>query len=314
MCDNDRLREVAQKKKKKKKKHEDIDTANGNKEEDKEAIEEEENPVSKEIETYKAYFAPLQKGLAKIKKNVEKIKKLKAKDQLATNEKTRKGILTELEEIMTETTVVGQDVRKRLDEVKKLNDEWEKKNPKESAKKQVRENLYYTNLRKFRKEMNEYNEASHGFKQALQDRTRRQLKIVSTEITDQEIETIVESGKADEVLKVAMASDNLKNVIADIQERHKGILKLEHQVMEVYELFRDLAAMVELQQESFDLIDERITRARDFAEEAEIQLQEAAVYQDKARRRLCCLIAIICIVVLIILIPTLTIMMRRRRY
>jgi len=36
--------------------------------------------------------------------------------------------------------------------------------------------------------------------------------------------------------------------VHDIEERHKGIMKLEQQVLEVFELFRDLATLVDLQQ------------------------------------------------------------------
>jgi len=162
--------------------------------------------------------------------------------------------------------------------------------------------------------MNSYNLASNEFKQSLQDRTRRQLKFISADITEREVEDILESGKADQVLKEAIAGENLKAVVRDIEDRHLEIIKLEKQVLEVYELFRDLATMVEMQQESFDIISERINHARDFAADAEQQLQEAANYQDKARKRLCIAIILILVAAMIIIIPTVTITTRRRRF
>jgi len=186
----------------------------------------------------------------------------------------------------------------------------QKKN-KDSAKAQVRDNMYQTNIRKFHQVMNDYNAASHEFKQALQERTRRQLKIVDSEISDDDIEKIVESGQANDVIKQALISDNLQNVVRDIEERHLDILKLEKQVLEVYELFRDLATLVELQQESLDVIETRITAARDYTVQAEKELHSAENYQQKARRRQCCLFLLLLGVLVAVLAPTLATQLKK---
>ncbi len=64
-------------------------------------------------------------------------------------------------------------------------------------------------------------------------------------------------------------------------------MKLEQQVLEVYELFRDLATLVDLQQESLDVIEHRINKAKDHTEKAEVELNEAEDYQKKARNVTC---------------------------
>lgn len=114
-------------------------------------------------------------------------------------------------------------------------------------------------------------------------RTRREIKIVDKDLPDSEIDKIIESGKAQEVIRNALVSDNLKSVVAVIEERHLDILKLEHQVLEIYELFRDLATLVDLQQESLDVIENRIMKAKNYTEKAEVELNEAEEYQKKAR-------------------------------
>jgi len=171
--------------------------------------------------------------------------------------------------------------------------------------------MYQTNIRKFHQVMNDYNAASHEFKQALQERTRRQLKIVDSEISDEDIEKIVESGQANDVIKQALISDNLQNVVRDIEERHLDILKLEKQVLEVYELFRDLATLVELQQESLDVIETRITAARDYTVQAEKELHSAENYQTKARRRQCCLLMLLLGVLVAVLAPVLATQLKK---
>jgi len=108
------------------------------------------------------------------------------------------------------------------------------------------------------------------------------------------------------VIKQALISDDLEDVVRDIEERHQDILKLERQVLEVYELFRDLAQLVDLQQDSLDVIDARVQSAKNYTERAEVELTEAEDYQKKARKRQCIILGIVIAVLVIILAPTLS--------
>jgi len=257
-----------------------------------------------EIAEHMKLYDPIKQGLDLIKANVSKVEKLKAKDRTTANEKARKEIMDSLDKIMNQTTSEGAKIKKALDDIQNENKIYQKTH-KDSAKTQMRVNLYQTHIRRFHAVMNDYNAASHEFKQNLQDRTRRQLKIVDSKISDDEIERIVESGQANDVIKQALISENLQEVVRDIEERHLDILKLEQQVLEVYELFRDLATLVDLQQESLDVIENRISRARDYAEKAEVQLQEAEQYQTKARKRKCMILIVLLIILIVILAPIL---------
>jgi len=246
----------------------------------------------------------VKESLQVIKNNVSKVDKLREKDRKTANEKERKEIMTSLEKIMDETTANGGRIKKQLEFIKNENDKYAKEH-KESAKLQMRTNLYQTHVRRFHQIMNDYNLVSNDFRQSLQDRTRRQLKIVDKNITEEEVEKIVESGNAQEVIKQALISDDLEDVVRDIEERHQDILKLEKQVLEVYELFRDLAQLVDLQQDSLDVIDARIQNAKNYTEKAEEELTEAADYQKKARKRQCMILVIVLVILTVILAPTL---------
>jgi len=257
-----------------------------------------------EIAEHMKLYEPIKQGLDLIKANVAKVEKLKAKDRTTANEKSRKEIMDQLDKIIGQANQEASKIKKALDDIKVDNVKYQKEH-KDSAKTQMRVNLYQTHVRRFHAVMNDYNAASQEFKQNLQDRTRRQLKIVDSKISDEEIERIVESGQANDVIKQALISENLQEVVRDIEERHLDILKLEQQVLEVYELFRDLATLVDLQQESLDVIENRINHAKDYAEKAEVQLQEAEQYQTKARKRKCMILIVLLVILIVILAPIL---------
>jgi t-SNARE complex subunit (syntaxin) len=257
-----------------------------------------------DIAAHMAKYEPIKKALTIIEANVVDVNTLKGKNKTTANEKARKEVMQQLEKIMDSTNKNGTLIKKQLDAIKIENEAY-KKSEGDSAKSQMRTNLYQTHIRRFHSVMNDYNAAAHAFKQDLQARTRREIKIVDKDLGDEEIDKIIESGKAQDVIKEALISDNLKNVVQVIEERHLDILKLEHQVLEIYELFRDLATLVDLQQESLDVIENRILKARDYTEKAEVELNEAEEYQKKARARRCCLLVILLAVLVAILAPTL---------
>lgn len=70
---------------------------------------------------------------------------------------------------------------------------------------------------------------------------------VEPDMSEEDVQKIVDSGQANDVIKKALISENLQNVVADIEERHAEILHLERQVLEVFELFKgDLNAEIQL--------------------------------------------------------------------
>mmetsp|Transcript_23088 Transcript_23088/g.32571 ORF Transcript_23088/g.32571 Transcript_23088/m.32571 type:complete len:295 (+) Transcript_23088:25-909(+) len=263
------------------------------------------NNANADISKYAAMFEPIKRNIDVITNNVEEIKKLKDKDRSIANEKSRKEIMDKLDRIMSETTRKAREIKNDLDAIDQLNKKYNQENTN-TATAQARKNMYDARMRQLNKIMTEYNSASHEFKHELQLRTRRQLKIVDSNISEDEIDKIVTSGRASDFIAKALISEDLKEVVRDIEERHNDILKLESQVLEVYELFKDLAMLVEQQQESLDHIQNRIESAQDYVQKGEKQLEQAATHQKKARKKMICILGILLIVLICILAPVLS--------
>lgn len=259
-----------------------------------------------ETKEYSRQYDSLKSDLKKIKGNVNKIRRLKDNDMVIADESKRKKNSEQLDTIMEETTKIAVQLKQKLDGLKRQNDNYAREHKGEVATTQMRQNLYQTYVRKFHKVMNEYNNEAQVFKQNMQARTRRQLKIIKQDITDEEVDRIVSSGKATGIIKEALISENLENVVRDIEERHMDILKLEKQVLEVYQLFQDLATLVDIQQESLDVIQHRILHAKEYAENAEKELKQAEGYQKKSKKRCCCILVILVVALLVITIPILS--------
>lgn len=84
--------------------------------------------------------------------------------------------------------------------------------------------------------------------------------------------------------------------LAMIQEREERIRQLEGDILDVNEIFRDLAALVYEQGEMIDNIEDNVTKAADHVEEGNTQLTKASEYQKKARKKKCCLVIILVVI------------------
>lgn len=87
-----------------------------------------------------------------------------------------------------------------------------------------------------------------------------------------------------------------------LQERESQIRQLESDIMDVNQIFKDLATMVHEQGEVVDSIEANVESAQVHVSQASTQLTQARQYQNKARRKKLCLIGIGLLVLTVIII------------
>ncbi|KAK0062981.1 syntaxin-7-like isoform X1 [Biomphalaria pfeifferi] len=85
-----------------------------------------------------------------------------------------------------------------------------------------------------------------------------------------------------------------------LKEREDAIKKLESDIMDVNQIFKDLGMLVHEQGEVLDSIEANIDNATMSVEEGTKQLSKAREYQSRARRKKFCIIIIILVVLAII--------------
>ncbi len=258
--------------------------------------------ADKQIEQYDE----VNKHIDAIKKNVEKINGLKMQDNRAADDQARQAIIQDLDRMMNDTSKRAREVKDTLDRLKDENKRFES-NPenRDSARAQVRSNLYNAAVRRFQTVMTAYNNAREDFKANLQDRLVRQLRIVDSNRSPEEVAQLVESGQAQDIIRKALLSDNLRDTVNDLRDRNDEILKIQRSVQELFELFKDLHTLVEMQGETLNVIENRINTAKDYTEKGKTLLFQAADYQRKARKRKCLLLFCLLGILAAILIPVL---------
>jgi t-SNARE complex subunit (syntaxin) len=254
-------------------------------------------PRNNDLSAHTRIYKGIKARLNQIQQNVERINKLNDDERQAYNDKEHQDIMKQLDSIMDESQNAAAQIKQTLGEVKTDNDRYAKQYPNSSIL-QMRVNLYQIHLARFRTQMNTFNQAAHEFKTSLQDRIRRHVRIADPKLPAEEVEKIVDSGQLQNVLGHAIISAELDDVVREIEERHKGILKLERQVREIFELFKDLAYLIDQQQESLDIIEDRVKSAKNYAIDGYGDFVKAEKSAESARKRQCCILVLVLVLLL----------------
>ncbi|XP_072312962.1 syntaxin-4 isoform X1 [Eucyclogobius newberryi] len=140
------------------------------------------------------------------------------------------------------------------------------------------------------------------------ERIKKQLKITGNNVTDEELDAMLESGQTDvftqNVLSDAKAT---RQALNEIESRHDEILKLERSIRDLNEMFMYLAMEVEAQGEMVDRIETNIIQSSDYVEKAKDNTAKAVTYQSKARKKKIWIAVCLAVLLLILLISLLSI-------
>mmetsp|Transcript_30192 Transcript_30192/g.97156 ORF Transcript_30192/g.97156 Transcript_30192/m.97156 type:complete len:161 (+) Transcript_30192:969-1451(+) len=144
-----------------------------------------------------------------------------------------------------------------------------------------------------------------NFKGKYKERVGRQLKVVRPDATDDDVERLLQDGGDSNIFKQQLLQERstqaAKNALADIQDKHRDIIRLEQSIVELHQLFVDMAVLVETQGEMLDQIEYSVQQAHQYVDRGVKQLEKAKESQKKSRKRMCCLLCCFIIILFIVI-------------
>mmetsp|Transcript_31855 Transcript_31855/g.93787 ORF Transcript_31855/g.93787 Transcript_31855/m.93787 type:complete len:221 (+) Transcript_31855:1-663(+) len=201
---------------------------------------------------------------------------------------------------------ISPQVRSQLKAMDGANKLFAKKNPGASEAR-IRTNMHATLTRKFVDLMAEYQEVQTRYKSKYRERVERQYRIVKPTVTQDEIDAALDGDPSNQpeiftqTILQGPGHAQARNALADIQDKHCDILKLEASIAELHQLFLDMSVLVETQGELLDQIEYTVAQSVDYTGRAVEELRSAAKYQKRARQKCCCVIVTLLIVAGILL-------------
>ncbi|CAH9087820.1 unnamed protein product [Cuscuta europaea] len=139
---------------------------------------------------------------------------------------------------------------------------------------------------------------------------RRYFTVTGEQPNDEVIEKILISGHGgEEFLSRAIQEHGKGKVletVVEIQDRHDAAKEIERSLLELHQVFLDMAVMVEAQGEQLDDIHHHVMNAAQYVNDGSKSLKAAKEQQRSSRRWMCIGIILILIIILVIIIPIAT--------
>ncbi|CDS39914.1 syntaxin 1a [Echinococcus multilocularis] len=211
-----------------------------------------------------------------------------------------------VEEIMAEIKRCAGGVRCTLKQLD-LSIQQEEKAGGDVADIRIKRCQHQTIGRRFVEVMQNYSKAQTDYRDANKKRILRQMAIADRNITDEELEDMLESGNPQIFTQSILADTQLaRQTLSEIEARHQDIIKLEQSIKELHDMFQDLATLVDSQQETIDKIEYNVDQAKDYIETAKTDVEKAVIYQKKSRKKKIIIGVVVALILLIIIISLAT--------
>jgi len=260
--------------------------------------EEEEDPFMK------AYFEDvnsIQEGMQEIRRNLLVIEEKYGQSLVTMDLEQGAKSSEDLENMITTTNLTAQEIRNKLQRLDEIDPKEKKKITDAQIK--IRKNMKGALTKKFVDLMSEYQELQNKYKNKYRERVAAQYKLVKPDASEQEIDEAIESGDTQIFAKAILDMERkqqARNALSYVQNKSQDIRRLEQSILELHQLFLDLAVMVEAQGELIDAIEDNVAVTVSNTKTAVDNLRSANKYQKKSRKRMCCLIIIFIVVLLVL--------------
>eukprot|EP01027_Heterolobosea_sp_BB2_P016060 GEZU01022915.1.p1 GENE.GEZU01022915.1~~GEZU01022915.1.p1 ORF type:complete len:247 (+),score=86.97 GEZU01022915.1:96-836(+) len=219
------------------------------------------------------------------------------------------AVSREIEELMDSTNRLILGTKKKLEKLKSDNEMFARsQNPEYvSSELRIRQNQSLALTKQFMETAQKYQQEHIDSKRRYQETIARQMRIVNPNATQEEIDDAIYSGRAEQVFAERMlmsGSDKAtaQTLYTEVQERQENIHKIEASMMELQQLFIDMAVLVDSQQEELDNIFENVSKSVAYTEKAHKELVKTVEHKRRSRKCKCITIFTVMMIVLFLLI------------
>jgi len=214
----------------------------------------------------------------------------------------------EMQSSINEVNTLAHKLKNRLEALDKLNEEALKKKGcgPGSASERTRTSVTAGLKKKLKDLVGDFSKLRSTIQEEYREVVQRRVFTVTGEqLPEEAIDSMIETGQSETIFQKAILEQGRGRVLdtlAEIQERHRAVKDLEQSLLELHQIFLDMAVLVEAQGEMLDNIEKQVARSVEFVQSGTTALQDAKTYQKKTRKMMCCAIMVLLCVAAIVVI------------
>lgn len=247
----------------------------------------------------------VKKNVNVIKQVTKRISEIQQQVVLATTNDKESELSSELKPMVEDTNKKANLAKQLLQKLREDTEKMKMRDKSKASEVRIRENLVSTLTRKFVDVMKEYQAVQTRYKTEIKKKVKRQVQIVKSDASSEEIDAILKSGGADQVFKDAIlkgeAADSVRNMYMHVADKYQDVLTIEASVAELNQMFIDFALLVETQGELLDQIEFQVKAASDYIDDGNSEMVKAIEIQKNIRKQQCCILVTVIVVIGIII-------------
>jgi len=259
-------------------------------------------PPPGDMPAFYAAISSIQDSLRTFNDNVAQISDLHSRSLNNVDDAAAQRNAAQLDELVEETSTLSATLKKR---VKVL--EAQKGSGRDG---QIRQQQTAHVKSKFVEAIQNYQSVEQQYRTKYKQRMERQFRIVKPDATPEEVKAVVNDEHGGQIFSQALMNSHYTDSLAayrEVQERHEDIKRIERTLGELAQLFNELSAFVEQQDETIKTIAQETMKARDDTDAAAREVDKAVVSARAARKKrwICFFITLVVLAVVAIIVGVL---------
>ncbi|XP_065852970.1 syntaxin-132-like [Euphorbia lathyris] len=250
----------------------------------------------------------IEKQNEKLDKLLKKLQDANEESKAVTKAPAMKGIKQRMEKDVDEVGKIARLLKSKIEELDRENLANRQKPGcgKGTAVDRSRTSTTMALKKKFKDKMGEFQNLRETIHQEYREVVeRRVFTVTGTRADEETVERLIETGDSEQIFQKAIQEQGrgqVMDTLAEIQERHDAVVDLERKLLELQQVFLDMAVMVDTQGEILDNIESQVSSAVDHVQSGNTALQRAKKLQKNSRKWMCIAIIILLIIVAIIVV------------
>ncbi|XP_012830420.1 PREDICTED: syntaxin-132-like [Erythranthe guttata] len=263
------------------------------------------------MESFNKQIQEVEKQMDKLSRLLVKLKDANEESKSVMKASSMKAIRKRMEKDVDEVGKIARNVKLRVEEINKDNlaNRQQPGCGKGTAVDRSRMNMTNALTKKFKDLMTEFQTLRQRIDDEYREVVERRVITVTGSRPDEEtINNLIETGNSEHIFNKAIQETGhgqVLNVLEEIQERHDAVREIEKKLLDLHQIYLDMAVLVEAQGDILDNIESQVSNAVDHVQSGTGALQNAKKLQKKSRKCMCIAIITLLIIVAIVVVGVL---------
>lgn len=263
------------------------------------------------LQNFSKKVQEVDKQYGKINELLRKLQDAHEESKSVTKASAMKAIKKRMEKDVDEVQKVSRLIKSKIEELDRDNLSSLQKPGcgKGTAIERARTAQTVALKKKLRDKMAEFQTLRENIHHEYREVIERRVYTVTGQRADEEtIERLIETGDSEQIFQKAIQEQGrgqVMDTLAEIQERHDAVRDVERKLLELQQIFLDMAVLVDAQGDLLDNIESQVSNAVDHVNSGNTALQKAKSLQRNSRKWMCIAIIILLIVVVIVVVGVL---------